>query len=328
MCPSCSLFYLKKYLFSFNNYILVSLFYNVVSFADIPTNDVSIIDYNKLITSEIDHNSPTNHVVSEVENQTSETNVSAANQIIASIIAHSLKLKQLEAENDVVESSNEAGPSIDAMKTESEGTQATIANKLLATLISSGLCQMTANTESNGGSSMGMAPAGDFWSSLSEPTTDPTSDSNDDLDKSTLAKKLHTCSECDFTTTKQCKLTVHIEKVHRKIKRFQCSECDYQAYDNGGLTNHFKRVHQKLKRFKCEHCDYSAYNASVVKVHADSVHKKLKIYRCELCDYSAARISHLKRHIMSVHRQVSSRKIHVLYLCFLWIIEYGRMVLV
>jgi hypothetical protein len=63
------------------------------------------------------------------------------------------------------------------------------------------------------------------------------------------------CDHCDKAFARNSSLQVHINTIHKKIKRFGCDQCDYTSYSRSSLKKHSNNIHLGKKDFKCDHCD-------------------------------------------------------------------------
>jgi RNase P subunit RPR2 len=58
---------------------------------------------------------------------------------------------------------------------------------------------------------------------------------------------IHTCHLCDFETTYRQTLTLHLRRVHLKLKPHVCELCDYRALSITRINKHRRAVHEKIK---------------------------------------------------------------------------------
>ena len=78
-------------------------------------------------------------------------------------------------------------------------------------------------------------------------------------------QRLFDCNECDYSTTTQPYLKVHINSVHMKIKH-PCPECDKQFAQRSSMNLHLRSIHQGIS-YPCQYCDYSASTRGNLKLH-------------------------------------------------------------
>ena len=86
------------------------------------------------------------------------------------------------------------------------------------------------------------------------------------------------CGQCDYQTTRQSSLTVHIQSKHENIK-YDCDQCDYQATQKSNLTVHIQSKHEGVK-FACNQCEYQATSLFNLMRHNQSIHDGVK-YGCD-----------------------------------------------
>ena len=143
-------------------------------------------------------------------------------------------------------------------------------------------------------------------------------------------EKQYHCDNCSFQTKKSSGLSSHKRRIHGKLDLgfYKCDQCNRTSTTRNGLELHIDAVHKGLKKFICDQCDFKAGYAGSVKKHVDVVHKKSRSqctlctwegynlvqhnknvhgpkvtekWKCDICDKEYSRKSHLKLHKDRAH---------------------------
>ena len=93
----------------------------------------------------------------------------------------------------------------------------------------------------------------------------------DDKTRKTKKESLK-CQFCDFETTSERGLSVHMKRKHTNLKEFiypvECDFCDLKLNTESELKMHIKITHTfRETKFNCEDCDYCGENELSVEVH-------------------------------------------------------------
>ena len=78
------------------------------------------------------------------------------------------------------------------------------------------------------------------------------------------------CNECEYGTSMDKELRLHIKKVHNK-RRFPCKFCNYIATQGGNLKKHVQAVHEKITH-ACNFCNFKTRHAAALRRHKESQH--------------------------------------------------------
>ena len=109
------------------------------------------------------------------------------------------------------------------------------------------------------------------------------------------------CEKCGKSFLKPCKLKLHVETVHLKLKKFKCSHCDECLASSVALKYHIVRKHQDHCDYSCEDCDRSFKTQSGLDQHLN-VHDKGKTFVCQECNMELKHRTlfknHMKKHEM------------------------------
>ena len=118
------------------------------------------------------------------------------------------------------------------------------------------------------------------------------------------------CDFCDQTFRWQCRMKLHMQKVHNVINPFNCNVCDRSYGTLGSLRKHKSLSHDSKKTHRCDICNKEFVESYNLKLHLNNVHIGVTPYPCEICNNgkSFTRISGLKRHIRNVHEGVKDYK--------------------
>ncbi|CAH2016846.1 unnamed protein product [Acanthoscelides obtectus] len=130
-----------------------------------------------------------------------------------------------------------------------------------------------------------------------------------------VSRKIHKCTHCEYKTTFQHCLPRHMMK-HTGAK-LKCTKCDASFTTTLSLDDHILRTHPDFttsvsrKIHKCTHCEYKTtykgYLVSHMMKHTGAKHK------CTKCNASFTTTLALDEHILRKHPEFTtsvSRKIH------------------
>ena len=106
-------------------------------------------------------------------------------------------------------------------------------------------------------------------------------------------KKLHICTECNYSTKYVSILRRH-EMKHVVKKPYNCNQCNYSSIKSINLNSH-RRIHHGEKRYNCRMCDFSS-NTNM-KEHMMKNHPGEKPLKCYQCNYTCVTSGHLKSHM-------------------------------
>ena len=95
-------------------------------------------------------------------------------------------------------------------------------------------------------------------------------------------------------------LVRHKRSVHEGVK-FECPVCGRMFGQSFDMKIHVETVHKQIKKFKCHLCGMEFGQAVKLKTHIDVVHNKIKAFSCHLCNKSFADAGYRKVHIEEVH---------------------------
>merc|ERR1719318_1868136 len=110
------------------------------------------------------------------------------------------------------------------------------------------------------------------------------------------------CDECEFTTTRPCRLNSHVREIHEGIE-YPCLQCDHKERNRKRLILHLQSVHQGIS-YSCDQCDFTNISKDQLKRHQEMVHQGLR-YLCDVdqCDYSAANRRRVTKHKSNFHSE-------------------------
>ena len=113
-------------------------------------------------------------------------------------------------------------------------------------------------------------------------------------------KDIFKCENCDFETTSERGLNVHIKRKHTNMKAdkypVECDFCEYNAKSESDMKFHLKNDHTAThSNFKCLDCDFYAYNDISVQVHQGKCHEDG--FECGLCDFKTDSLETLNIHL-------------------------------
>ena len=99
-------------------------------------------------------------------------------------------------------------------------------------------------------------------------------------------------------------LTFHEKKtnsVDGKQNQYKCDSCDKLFSRKEYVKIHVDAVHKGLKKHKCEPCNKSFSQAAHLKKHIHTVHEGHKDFKCESFGKSFTHTQSLKKHIFAVN---------------------------
>ena len=110
----------------------------------------------------------------------------------------------------------------------------------------------------------------------------------------TQKKKSFQCQICDFTTTRNENLQLHVS-MHCDEKSYHCPTCKFKANDAKNLSRHLLIHGSRDKLFQCDKCEYSTHRRNLLKSHKLRLHSdssevlqpQRKKFYCQPCDLAA-----------------------------------------
>jgi hypothetical protein len=90
------------------------------------------------------------------------------------------------------------------------------------------------------------------------------------------------CGHCDKAFTSNEILVVHVNRVHKKLRRYSCPLCKYTSYAKEEMKNHSNAVHLGKKDFWCDHCDRAFGFLNVLNRHIGKYHRPKNVHKHDL----------------------------------------------
>ena len=124
--------------------------------------------------------------------------------------------------------------------------------------------------------------------------------SKSDDAKKQVTKVMLNCKYCDFKTSSERGLKVHIRRKHTILTEAdypaECDFCDLKLISESDMKMHLKESHiHTQSKFKCEDCDFYCENELSIEVHHGRCHNE--DFECGLCEYKAGNIENLNIHL-------------------------------
>ncbi|CAL4122293.1 unnamed protein product [Meganyctiphanes norvegica] len=123
-------------------------------------------------------------------------------------------------------------------------------------------------------------------------------------------EKLYLCGQCNKSFGFKASLQKHLKTIHDDIT-YSCEECDFKTTTEHNLEVHIVRKHGDMQLFPCSYCDFKCTSPYILKKHITAKHpdedydnKKLmnkNIFQCPNCDKPFANRAKLKEHYISEH---------------------------
>ena len=118
--------------------------------------------------------------------------------------------------------------------------------------------------------------------------------------KEKVKKENFKCEYCDFETSSERGLNVHIKRKHTDMKAdkypVECDFCEFNARSESEMRFHLKNVHTAAdSNYKCLDCDFCAFNEISIQVHQGRKHEDG--YECGLCDLKTDSLEMLNLHL-------------------------------
>ena len=108
-------------------------------------------------------------------------------------------------------------------------------------------------------------------------------------------KNVHQCQYCEKLFRKNYNLRLHVNNVHKRIKKHECELCKMKFSDSSNLKRHLNAC-KGLKNFRCEECEKMFSTKQNLERHIKIIHQGLKNYKCDICDKVFGRSDRLKEH--------------------------------
>ena len=115
--------------------------------------------------------------------------------------------------------------------------------------------------------------------------------------KSTPLRVLCTVKGCDKIFANARNMTIHIKRVHEKIKDFVCHYCDKRFCTSSDLRAH-SSVHGLGHAYKCDECGQVFKNRDSSYLHTKK-HNDIRPHLCEYCGKQFFKSKDLTCHIRS-----------------------------
>ena len=99
--------------------------------------------------------------------------------------------------------------------------------------------------------------------------------------------KAFKCGKCDFASSKQTEVLIHLKTVHERgiESTYNCSLCDYKSQERSETLKHVKEVHEQKQNsipldnpktpsalHKCTNCEFTTSDEGVLLNHKKSKH--------------------------------------------------------
>ncbi len=112
-------------------------------------------------------------------------------------------------------------------------------------------------------------------------------------------KIYYNCDRCDYKSTFERYLQIHIKEVHGD-RDYECDQCDFKTKTKKILDRHIYNIHSDEKPYKCQNCEYSCKTQFHLNIHINRIHIDEKPIKCqeEGCEYSCVLTKELRLHMI------------------------------
>ena len=119
-------------------------------------------------------------------------------------------------------------------------------------------------------------------------------------DTTKLEKDNFKCEYCDYETSSERGLNIHIKRKHTNLDTnnypVDCDFCDIKLNSESEMKFHLKNEHTSTySSFKCLDCDFCADNEISIQVHQGRCHGGG--FECGICDFRADCLENLDVHL-------------------------------
>jgi len=103
---------------------------------------------------------------------------------------------------------------------------------------------------------------------------------------------------------------IHIDKIHKGLKKYACQYCDKSYTQSQSLNRHIDNIHKQVhikgsKKYACQQCDKSYTQSHSLKSHVQIVHEGISPFTCALCGDSFKQRVSIKRHMERGHSGIT-----------------------
>ncbi|XP_037827375.1 zinc finger protein 732-like isoform X6 [Lucilia sericata] len=116
------------------------------------------------------------------------------------------------------------------------------------------------------------------------------------------AEKPHICELCGKCFRLRNLLSLHVTRMHTKIRAFKCTMCPKDFLKNTDLRDHMKS-HLNIRDKICETCGKGFTNCHSLIRHRQ-IHSDIKKFACKLCDAKFHQFVGLNGHMKRTHNIV------------------------
>ena len=96
------------------------------------------------------------------------------------------------------------------------------------------------------------------------------------------------------------KYSIHVQRIHEKIKNYFCDICDYKCFEKHSLNAHLTTHNPEAKTFLCDQCSSAFARMGHLSRHKKEVHLKEKLQKCSDCPMEYQTRTELKNHLIQV----------------------------
>ena len=113
---------------------------------------------------------------------------------------------------------------------------------------------------------------------------------------------LFKCKECNFSSTTEKGLNIHIKRIHELQTDVipypkKCEVCEKDVKSKKEMKIHMKTHSYIRPHFKCEECDFICERELTMEVHIGKVHDES--FECGLCSFTANSEENLAMHLIT-----------------------------
>lgn len=123
---------------------------------------------------------------------------------------------------------------------------------------------------------------------------------HDGIPRKTVSNERPICEICGKSFISKTSLRMHVNGVHKEVKKHSCKICQKTFRSNFTLERHML-LHTDSKPFSCNQCDESFRRALYLRCHMRRIHEEKKFVVCPVCSKEFNSYNAMYLHKKAVH---------------------------